>query len=215
MINSVENSPDIDLTSQNTLRGSAQDSAYIVEAGNTTFSDIKTKLLGVIENFFVDEEKSVDEILQDKFLNLDFAGIYDVNADKIGVNDAIFFVNLLRQQNVTAYSVEENNSISVNLSDGKTVKPTTSLMNILNSSISTNKPIRLDFDNNITVILKMDKQGKIQTHFLPGNAEVEAYLRNNLQILKQAYDEQEINYSTLSYSKYKDSGSKKEKRGNK
>ena len=184
-----------------------------IEPKSKAFLDIKTRLQGIIEDLFSKEEKSIDEQIQDKFLNLDFAGIFDVNADKIGVNDAIFFINLLNQENVINYNVEKA-SVSLDLGQGKTIKPTSSLMEVLNTSISKNKPVRLDFDNDVTVILKMDNKGKIQTHFLPGSAEVEAYLKNNLQCLKQAFDEQEINYSSLSYSRYKNpNNSKKEKRG--
>lgn len=204
MINSVNNTLNIPSEIEQTSS---------IEPKSKAFLDIKTRLQGIIEDLFSKEEKSIDEQIQDKFLNLDFAGIFDVNADKIGVNDAIFFINLLNQENVINYNVEKA-SVSLDLGQGKTIKPTSSLMEVLNTSISKNKPVRLDFDNDVTVILKMDNKGKIQTHFLPGSAEVEAYLKNNLQCLKQAFDEQEINYSSLSYSKYKNpNNSKKEKRG--
>lgn len=204
MINSINNTLNIPSEIEQTSS---------IEPKSKAFLDIKTRLQGIIEDLFLKEEKSIDEQIQDKFLNLDFAGIFDVNADKIGVNDAIFFINLLNQENVINYNVE-NASVSLDLGQGKTIKPTSSLMEVLNTSISQNKPVRLDFDNDVTVILKMDNKGKIQTHFLPGSAEVEAYLKNNLQCLKQAFDEQEINYSSLSYSRYKNpNNSKKEKRG--
>lgn len=204
MINSVNNTLNIPSEIEQTSS---------IEPKSKAFLDIKTRLQGIIEDLFSKEEKSIDEQIQDKFLNLDFAGIFDVNADKIGVNDAIFFINLLNQENVINYNVEKA-SVSLDLGQGKTIKPTSSLMEVLNTSISKNKPVRLDFDNDVTVILKMDNKGKIQTHFLPGSAEVEAYLKNNLQCLKQAFDEQEINYSSLSYSRYKNpNNSKKEKRG--
>lgn len=204
MINSVNNTLNIPSEIEQTSS---------IEPKSKAFLDIKARLQGIIEDLFSKEEKSIDEQIQDKFLNLDFAGIFDVNADKIGVNDAIFFINLLNQENVINYNVEKA-SVSLDLGQGKTIKPTSSLMEVLNTSISQNKPVRLDFDNDVTVILKMDNKGKIQTHFLPGSAEVEAYLKNNLQCLKQVFDEQEINYSSLSYSRYKNpNNSKKEKRG--
>ena len=60
-------------------------------------------------------------------------------------------------------------------------------MNMLQTSFDTKKPIRLDFDNDIPVILKLDNKGKIQAHFIPGTSEVEAYLKNNISCLKQRF----------------------------
>ena len=74
---------------------------------------------------------------------------------------------------------------------------------MLQTSFDTKKPIRLDFDNDVTVILKLDKDGKVQAHFIPGTSEVESYLKNNISCLKQNFDDEEINYSYLGYSRYK------------
>ena len=135
-----------------------------------------------------------------------------MNADKIGVQDAIFFVNLLNQNNLINYSVEDN-GIKLSLDDGKQIKATSSLLEMIQTSYDTKKPIRLDFDRDVTVILKLDREGKIQAHFIPGTSEVESYLKNNIQCLKQRFDEEEINYSKLSYSRHKDENeSRKQKK---
>ena len=74
----------------------------------------------------------------------------------------------------------------------------------------------MDFDRDVTVILKLDKDGKVQAHFIPGTAEVESYLRNNIQCLKQRFDDENINYSSLGYSRYREENqSKRQKRSNK
>ena len=198
------------------LQGNIEENNYVT-AKSQSFMDIKMKLQEIFDGFLVNNDKTIEERIADKFLDLDFGAEFDVNADKIGVNDAIFFVGLLNQQNIISYNVE-NNNLSVSM-DGKEIKTTNTLLNLLSTSLDTKKPIRLDFDNNVTVILKLNHKGEIQTHFLPGTAEVEAYLKNNLQCLKQAFDEQGINYSSLSYSKYKENQqnqeNSKKKRGNK
>lgn len=198
------------------LQGNIEENNYVT-AKSQSFMDIKMKLQEIFDGFLVKDDKTIEERIADKFLDLDFGAEFDVNTDKIGVNDAIFFVGLLNQQNIISYNVE-NNNLSVSM-DGKEIKTTNTLLNLLSTSLDTKKPIRLDFDNNVTVILKLNHKGEIQTHFLPGTAEVEAYLKNNLQCLKQAFDEQGINYSSLSYSKYKENQqnqeNSKKKRGNK
>ena len=179
------------------------------------FCDIKTRLESIIENFISKNDTTIEDEINAKFLELDFGSEFDINADKIGVNDAIFFVNLLNQQNLIDYTVEDN---KINISsDGKKIDASNPLLNMLQTSFDTKKPIRLDFDNDVTVILKLDTKGKIQAHFIPGTSEVESYLKNNINCLKQRFDDEEINYSQLSYSKYKNQNqyqNQKKKRGN-
>ncbi len=178
-----------------------------------SFFDIRERLNQIFENFLSPTRTlSLEDEINNKFLNLDFGAEFDINADKIGVNDAIFFVNLLNQQNLINYSVEDN-KIELTTFDNKKINATNSLLNMLQTSFDSKKPIRLDFDKDITVILKMDSDGKIQAHFIPGSSEVEKYLKNNIQSLRQNFDDEEINYSYLGYSRYKEDSSKKEKRG--
>ena len=53
-------------------------------------------------------------------------------------------------------------------------------MSMLKTSVDSKKPIRMDFDNNVTVILKLDDKGKVNAHFIPGDKAVEEYLKNNI-----------------------------------
>ncbi len=182
---------------------------------SSVFCDIKTKLENIIENFISKNDTTIEDEINTKFLELDFGSEFDINADKIGVNDAIFFINLLNQENLINYTVEDN-KLSISSSDGKKIDASNPLLNMLETSLNTKKPIRLDFDNDVTVILKLDHKGKIQAHFIPGTSEVESYLKNNISCLKQRFDEEEINYSQLSYSKYKNNNqnqNQKKKRG--
>ena len=56
---------------------------------------------------------------------------------------------------------------------------------------------------------------KIQAHFIPGTSEVETYLKNNISCLKQNFDEEEISYSYLGYSKNKNSKENNDKKNKK
>ena len=188
---------------------------YTQKPNVSVFSDIKLKLENIIENLVSKSDYSIEDEINSKFLDLDFGSVFEINADKIGVNDAIFFINLLNQENLINYSVEDG-KISINAQDGKKIEASNPLHKMLSTSIDTKKPIRLDFDNDITVILKMDKNGKINAHFIPGTSEVENYLKNNISCLKQRFDEEDINYNELSYSKYKnneENQKQKKKRG--
>ncbi|MBQ8636196.1 hypothetical protein IJ425_08610 [bacterium] len=204
---------------QTRLRDIFEPNSYIVtKPEGSAFDNIKNKISEMIENIISPNAMTLDEQLNEKFLELDFGSEFDIDATKIGINDAIFFVNLLSRDGLVNYSVE-NDSISVSDVNNKKINATFSLLSMLQTSYDTKKPIRLDFDNNITVILKLDKEGKIQAHFIPGTSEVETYLKNNIACLKQNFDNEEIDYSYLGYSKYKNGkenqNSKNKKRSNK
>ena len=151
-----------------------------IASKEASYSGIKTRLQEIIENILSPKEGNLTDEINEKFLELEFGSEYNINADKIGINDAIFFVNLLNQNNLINYTVE-GESLTISDSDGKKIDATNSLINMLKTSYDTKKPIRLDFDNDITVILKLDKEGKIQAHFIPGTSEVESYLKTNIQ----------------------------------
>ncbi len=202
---------------QTRIREVFEPNSYIISKPQSSgFADIKTKITEIINNIIAPSELSFDEKLNEKFLELDFGSEFNIDATKIGINDAIFFINLLNKEGCVNYNVE-NNVMSISDANNKKINATTSLLNMLQTSFDTKKPIRLDFDNDITVILKLDKEGKIQAHFIPGTSEVEAYLKNNISCLKQSFDEEEINYSYLGYSKHKNNkeqNSKNKKRSN-
>lgn len=198
---------------QTNLRDIFEPNSYIISKSQSGFEDIKTRLGEMIQNIISPNELTLNEQINERFLELDFGAEFNINADKIGINDAIFFVNLLNRDGLISYSVE-NETISVSDVNNKKINATTSLLSMLQTSFDTKKPIRLDFDNDITVILKLDKEGKIQAHFIPGTSEVETYLKNNISCLKQSFEDEEINYSYLGYSKHKNNKEKNKKRSN-
>lgn len=197
---------------QTNLRDIFEPNSYIISKPQMSgFEDIRTKISEMINSLISPNESDLAVQLNEKFLELDFGSEFNIDASKIGINDAIFFINLLNQNGTVSYSVE-NDSLSISDINNKKINATTSLLNMLQTSFDSKKPIRLDFDNDVTVILKLDKEGKIQAHFIPGTSEVETYLKNNISCLKQNFEEEEINYSYLGYSKHK---SNKENQKNK
>ncbi len=200
------------------LREIFEPNSYIAtKPEGSAFANIRTRISEMIENIISPNNITLDEQINDKFLELDFGSEFNIDATKIGINDAIFFVNLLNRDGLINYSVE-NNVLSITDVNNKKINATNSLLNMLQTSYDTKKPIRLDFDNDVTVILKLDKEGKIQAHFIPGTSEVETYLKNNISCLKQNFEDENINYSYLGYSKHKNNkeeqSSKNKKRSN-
>ena len=190
------------------------ESQVYTEKNTGIYSDMKLKLEEIINNIISPETLSIEEQINNKFLELDFGSEFNVDATKIGIADASFFINLLNQNQIINYTVEDN-KITLNC-DEKQINATQSLINMLSTSYETKKPIRLDFDNDVTVILRLDNKGQVQAHFIPGSPEVEQYLKTNIPSLRQIFEDENINYSYLGYSQNKEnSRENSKKRSNK
>ena len=107
-------------------------------------------------------------------------------------NDVEFFANLVENGSVDMNSVTNSQ---------KSSQVSKTLADMLAKSIEDNKPIRINFDNDISVIIKINKNGKISADFLPSSQVAEAYLKENLPILKQRFDDNNIDYEELNHRK--------------
>ncbi|MCQ2744264.1 MAG: hypothetical protein MJ230_05665 [bacterium] len=79
----------------------------------------------------------------------------------------------------------------------KSVHVSKTLADMLAKAMEDNKPVRIEFDNGISVIIKISRGGKLSADFLPSTQVAEAYLKENLPVLKQRFDEQNIDYDEL------------------
>lgn len=129
---------------------------------------------------------------------------------KMDNTDINFFMGLVENQQVNSQNAQignVNGGISNNFlnfkteATQKTVQVSATLLDALNDSMKTNKPFRIDFDENIAVIMKVDKNGVLSANFIPGDAAVESYLRNNIAMLQQSFNEKNLAYNELSYTK--------------
>ena len=107
-------------------------------------------------------------------------------------NDVEFFANLVENSSVDMNSVTNSQ---------KSSQVSKTLADMLAKSMEDNKPIRINFDNDISVIIKINKNGKISADFLPSSQVAEAYLKENLPILKQRFDDNNIDYEELNHRK--------------
>lgn len=167
---------------QAVLSDDASNSYLPQNAGGASFKDI---LNSEMLSFAEDE---IEDIIQS--INLD-----TVNIDKA---DAMFFINTLNANGYTNYTVQDDGSI-IDASNYKGIEVSKTLSDVLTKIQNTKQAVRLDFDNNVTVVLKLSDDGKINAHFIPGDKAVEEYLKNNIPYLKQRFDEQNIPYANLSY----------------
>ncbi len=150
------------------------------------------------------------------FLNSDFN--YDTLL--MDLKDALFFINLANEGQFSvehAQNGEFKSLLQLEVAQTevtqKTVSVTNQLTELIEKAQNTQKPVRITFDNNVSVILKIDKHGKLTAEFIPGNIEAENYLKNNIASLKQRFDEQNLPYNDLLYRQNNRQNRNKNKRG--
>ena len=123
---------------------------------------------------------------------------------KMTEQDANFFIELVKNNQETGQTATDTaTQILQDLQQADEVQQTTrvskALADMIGEAVKTNKPFRIDFDKNISVIIKIDREGKISAEFLPGDKAVEQFLRTQLPMLRQKFNDENINYKDLNY----------------
>jgi hypothetical protein len=147
---------------------------------------IANKNMAIAKTKTVENEQGIHKVDKKTNLVVDTIVSYDkVIMDKADVE---FFTNLVENGVVDMTEVkgaEKSSQVSKTLAD------------LLAKAMNDNKPVRIDFDNNISVIIKIDRAGKISADFLPSSQVAEAYLKENLPLLRQRFDDNNIDYNEL------------------
>lgn len=143
----------------------------------------------------------------------------DYTSISMSDNDAMFFANLVKNTDMSMQSVASEFQKALDAGQVQqtqsSAKASAALIAALQESSKTNQPFRIDFDKDISVIIKVDKDGNINANFIPGDKAVEAYLRNNIEFLRQRFNEENIAYGDLNYSKSRQGKDEKEQRNKK
>jgi len=195
--NKDNNEPDLSL-SQN-LEYSKFASLSMLDANNTLSNDIK-EMITTSDVFSASQKQGSKG--------------FDVNNSiSMTQTDAEFFLNLTQTNDISAQNVITQAQNLLNSGAdvkevAQSVKISETLLNAINTAKETNQPLRIDFDQNVAVILRINKEGVVSANFIPGDKAVEQYLKNNISNLRATFEEQDLPYSDLSYS---NRGSKQQK----
>lgn len=131
---------------------------------------------------------------------------YYFDSVSMDINDALFFLNLAQDGQFSLQASADGSFQNIiqtqtaqNTISRKSIEVTNKLETLIEKAQSTQKPFRISFDNDISVVLKIDKSGKLSAEFIPGSLEAQNYLMHNVSALKQKFDEQNLPYTSLSY----------------
>ncbi len=120
--------------------------------------------------------------------------IRTINASDLTSEDVDYIINLLKQGTADFnFDEKENPSLL-----------SAKFLSLLKDSLINKKVFRIDFDNEISVIIKIDVEGKISANFLTSSKELEEGLKNNLYILRQKFEEEGIKYNSIEYTSTSD-----------
>ena len=113
-----------------------------------------------------------------------------LNVSELSSEDVDYIINLLQTGTADPNLDDEENPSALSAK----------FLAALKDSIINKKVFRIDFDNEISVIIKIDREGKISANFLTSSTEIEEGLKNNLYLLRQKFDEQGIKYGSIEYT---------------
>lgn len=180
-------------------------------SGNINFTDFKyhNESQAILS-------QNIQKLLNTKDLisTVNSAVTVDYDAVKMSDDDASFFVNLVQNTDMSMKDIAVQVSENANVQTAKSIQVSSVLMEKLAESLKTNQPFRIDFDKDVSVIIKVNKDGSLMANFIPGDKAVEQYLRNNIAALKQRFDDENLSYSELSYSNSRDQKQQRRKKEN-
>ncbi len=156
------------------------------------------KLSGTTQLFNLNVMTSVD-LSKNVGHSLDFSSLV------MSEDDAQFFIDIVKNNSEGLQNVVQDVQQALEFGTEKIQKSANiskTLLNALHNSVNTGQAVRIDFGNDIAVVLRVGKDGAIMANFIPGDKAVEEYLKNNISFLKQRFDEDDIPYSQLSYSQH-------------
>lgn len=83
------------------------------------------------------------------------------------------------------------------------------LANLIEYAYKTQRPVRLDFEGNSSVILRIDTRGKLSAEFMSSDKAMESILKNSIPNLRNRLDSEGIPYKEILYKENSEKQNKK------
>lgn len=154
----------------------------------------KSLLSGMVSHYFSEEETM-------PVMDLKELSEEDVNFFKVFSENKNLVINEINpKENQVSFNTVDNNAQQVSY---KSVNLSKGLFNLIEYSFNTNKPVRLDIQDQSSVILKVNTEGKLSAEFITGNPAIEYALKSSIPSLRQKLDSEGIPYDNISYRETK------------
>lgn len=145
-------------------------------------------------------------VFQLKALTENFESFYNIDAKQLSKNDIDqinqLFINPGYCVNINQTNGFNNLIIDYNKSDisKNSLNFSQKMAETLEKAYKTNRPIRIDFENQSSVILKIDKDGKLSAHFISSDKVMEMLLKDNLYALRAKFEKEGLPYKEFSFN---------------
>jgi len=143
---------------------------------------------------------------------------FQFNFNDMTLSDVKFFEGLTQKSDVSVNSFDAiTQTFNMNIKGEnvdvsyRSIEVSKTLFTAIDNAAKTGKPVRLDFGQDTSVILKIGKDGKLSADFIPNDKAMEMVLKNALPELRSKFEEENIPYGTLNY---KQSNQQKDKQNN-
>lgn len=155
------------------------------------------------DNFFIANDEM---LLTDNDIN-GIKSSYSYDVLRMDRDDAMFFASAVKGEEMACLNgqvvMKDIEKVGETEQIYKSAGVSKTLLNMLSESMNKNKPVRIDFGNDISAVIKVDKQGRIAAEFIPSDKAAEEFLKNNLSYLKETFEKESIAYNDLSYRQQK------------
>jgi len=145
-------------------------------------------------------------------LSLDLSSLKkdDIEFFKMCVDNPAMLVSQMNNQDFQLnFSIPgESGQISY-----KSLNLSKDLFNLIEKAYQNQKPIRLDFEGNSSVILRIDAQGRLGAEFMSSDKAMESLLKSSIPNLAHKFDTEEIPYTKIIYKDNNKKHDKKEQKG--
>lgn len=114
-----------------------------------------------------------------------------INLSELSSDDVDYIIGMLQNGGSNCSDFSDDNKELAVLSE--------KFLALLRDSIINKKVFRIDFDNQISVIIRISIEGKLSAEFLTNDEAIETYLKNNLHVLKERFEALNVDYEELTY----------------
>jgi len=192
---------------------------------NSNVSDIQDKTDKLMKisslDFISDKKRSIsgyDRMAErtakdsdDKIgINFDDFKKEDLDLFKAFADNPNIYINNINAQNLQVCLAAQGTQGTVSY---KSFDVSKGLFNLIEYSLKSKKPVRLDFKGDSSVILKMNKEGKLIAEFLSNNEAMAYILKSSIPNLRNKMDSEGIPYDDIFYNDNKQNKNKKQNRG--
>ena len=140
-----------------------------------------------------------------------------INLDNFEKKDIEFLKTCLENRSIILNPPNIQTNIAVQAPDGqisyKSFEVSKTLSALIEYSFKANKPIRVDFNENSSVILKMHNNGKLIAEFISNDKAMEYVLKSSIPGLKDKFDGEGIPYEKIAFKDNSKNDNKRQKQG--